>query len=452
MFIYLICSILFILALRKLSSVRTAINGNNFAIAGIAIAVISSFTSCTFDTKTLCIIAVIGFGGVIGWFITKKIKMKDLPQLVAAFHSLIGLAAVCTDTAIFLNPGVFNIGSFKSITSLIEIALGLAVGAITFAGSAVACLKLCEKLKSNSIKNIHILNILLVSALILSIFLFIKNTNILMFIMIVLISTILGCTMIVPISGADMPVIVSMLNSLSGWAATGIGLTLSNDLLIIVGALVGTSGAMLSNIMCKGMNRKLSSVVSVGFRNQHNQSKQISTQMLVNQCVAEDVVFMLENTNSVIIVPGYGMAVSQAQHVIKELFDKLLTRGINVKFAIHPVAGRMPGHMNVLLAEANIRDNFVYELDNINSEFASTDIVIVVGANDTVNPSAKDDKQSAIYGMPVLEVWKAKTVVVIKRSLNPGYAGIDNALFSKQNTLMLLGDAKKVINDIVKQL
>ena len=452
MIVHLVCAVLFILALRKLSSVRTAVKGNNLVIAGMTIATIATFTSYSFNSRGLWIIAVMSFGGFVGWVFTKKIKMKDLPQLVAAFHSLIGLSAVCTDTAIFLNPVMFNLHLDNNVSLSLEIVLGLAVGAITFAGSFVACLKLCGKFKNNNFSNIYILNTILVLMLILLTFLFIKDPKLHRLITIMLLSIVIGFTIIVPIGGADMPVIVSILNSLSGWAATGIGLTLSNNLLIIVGALVGTSGAMLSHIMCKGMNRNLVDVISVGFRSQQVGSKNMAVQSSVNLCTAEDIAFMLENACSVIVVPGYGMAVSQAQHGIKDLLDKLLSRDVNVKFAIHPVAGRMPGHMNVLLAEANISDNFVYELDNINNEFASTDIVIVVGANDTVNPSTKDDPQSPIYGMPVLEVWKAKTVVVIKRSLNPGYAGIDNPLFSKQNTLMLLGDAKKVINDIVKQL
>ena len=446
--IYLLCAVLFILALRGLSAIRSASRGNTLAIIGISIAILATFAKFSFNTKTLLTVGVITVGGIIGYLIANKVKMKDLPQLIAAFHSLIGLVAVCTDATILARHSEIIAFSQK-----IEIALGVAIGAITFSGSLVAFLKLQGITKNSFIKRISIINIFMCIALLMSILLFFVFTNILTFGTIILLATMFGYSMIIPIGGADMPVIVSMLNSYSGWATAGIGFTINSQLLIITGALVGTSGAILSYIMCKGMNRKLSQVVLVGFReNQHVINSTYKTAENVKLCNTEDVSYMLENASSIVIVPGYGMAVAQAQHAVKDLIDKLFTHNVTVKFAIHPVAGRMPGHMNVLLAEANISDDYVYELEDINNEFSATDIVIVVGANDITNPSAKDEPTSPIYGMPILEVWKAKTVIVIKRSLNAGYAGIDNPLFYKPNTLMLLGDAKKVLNNIVKFL
>lgn len=447
--LYLLSAVLFILALRELSSIRSAVRGNTFAIVGMAIATVATFIQFPINIKVLLVLCVIALGGILGYFIVRSIKMKDLPQLIAAFHSLIGLSAVCIDVSIFAILDTYT----TEFVKLVEIAFGVAIGAITFSGSLVAFLKLQNIIKNVKFKHMRVINITICLALLTTIFIFLYRPCILAFIILSLLAVVLGFSMIMPIGGADMPVIVSMLNSYSGWAASGIGFTIDNQLLVITGALVGTSGAILSHIMCKGMNRKLSQVLFVGF----TKVKQVTnssckTSEKVQLCSTEDVSYIIENANTVIIVPGYGMAVSQAQYVVKDLVDRLTMKNILVKFAIHPVAGRMPGHMNVLLAEANISDDYMYELDDINNEFLSSDLVIVVGANDITNPSAIEDPASPIYGMPILEVWKSKTVIVVKRSLNTGYAGIDNPLFYKHNTLMLLGDAKKVLNDVVKAL
>ena len=453
----LVSCICFILSLRGLSSIKTAKRGYQYAVLGITLAIIPKLIDFNLHSNTLIIVMItMGVASFIGYAIAKRISMKDLPQLVAAFHSLIGLAALCIDAAVLYNIHTIlqsNEVDEKGISVLtihtIWSAIGAIIGAMTFSGSVVAFGKLQGIIKSKFNK-LHLLNILLFISLLITFILFITTTNYYMFIALVISALLLGYCFILPIGGADMPVIVSLLNSLSGWAAASLGFP-NNNLLVIVGALVGTSGAILSYIMCKGMNRSLKEVLFTGFKNKNSSTSITKVQNNnAKTCAVEDASYLIYNANSVIIVPGYGMAVSQAQHALKELLNKLLASNITVKFAIHPVAGRMPGHMNVLLAEANINDDYVFELDDINNEFGATDVVLVVGANDITNPAAKDDPTSPIYGMPILEVWKSKTVIVIKRSLNSGYAGIDNPLFYKSNTLMLLGDAKKVIEQIVK--
>ena len=456
--IYLVCIILFILSLQGLSTISTSKRGNLYTVLGMSLAIITSLFSFVqmgiLSIKLQIVIWTIILGSTIGCGIAHRINMKDLPQLVAAFHSLIGLAAMCLDSAIYSSPETFGITEL-SLLSKIEISLGIAIGAITFSGSLIAFGKLQGLItgKTNVFKNINIINISLGTILFISIISFINYGSISLFVTIILVSLLLGYYLIIPIGGADMPVVVSILNSYSGWAATGIGLITNNYLLITVGALVGTSGAILSNIMCKGMNRSLVNVLFCGGKSSiqlSNNNTSINSQSSIKKCSIEDASYLLSNSNSVIIVPGYGMAVSQAQHALKELTEHLKSQDVNVKFAIHPVAGRMPGHMNVLLAEANINDDDVFELEDINHKFSSTDITLVVGANDITNPAAKDDPTSPIYGMPILEVWKSTTVIVIKRSLNSGYAGIENSLFYKTNTLMLLGDAKKILEQIIK--
>ena len=443
--------VFFILSLRGLSSIKTAKKGYQYAVLGIVLAILPKIMDFNLSGNTAIIIITMVIASCIGYVIAKRISMKDLPQLVAAFHSLIGLAALCIDAAVLYNIHIVLQNSEKNIGSIpiIGSAIGAIIGAITFSGSVVAFGKLQGIIKGR-FNNLYLVNILLFISLITTLILFIMNNNYYMFIALVVSALLLGYCVILPIGGADMPVIVSLLNSLSGWAAASLGFP-NNNLLVIVGALVGTSGAILSYIMCKGMNRSLKEVLFTGFKSKYvttsnNQVQNNNAKI----CAVEDASYLIYNANSVIIVPGYGMAVSQAQHALKELLNKLLASNITVKFAIHPVAGRMPGHMNVLLAEANINDDYVFELDDINNEFGATDVVLVVGANDITNPAAKDDPTSPIYGMPILEVWKSKTVIVIKRSLNTGYAGIDNPLFYKSNTLMLLGDAKKIIEQIVK--
>lgn len=444
-FLDLISCICFILSLKGLSSIKTAKRGYYCAILGILLAVFPRLLHFNIISYTFFIfIITIGIASFVGYVIANKISMKDLPQLVAAFHSLIGLSALCIDSSRLYSKSY----NFDNIDTL-EIAVGAIIGAITFSGSLVAFGKLQGIIKGNFNK-LKIVNILSFVILIITCTSFVLYHNSHIFILLVISALLLGYCFILPIGGADMPVIVSLLNSLSGWAAVSLGFP-NNNLLIIVGTLVGTSGAILSYIMCKGMNRSLKEVLFTGFKNKcDNTSINKVQNNNVKTCAVEDASYIIYNANSIIIVPGYGMAVSQAQHALKELINKLILNNITVKFAIHPVAGRMPGHMNVLLAEANINDEYVFELDDINNDFGSTDIVLVVGANDITNPSAKDDPTSPIYGMPILEVWKARTVIVIKRSLKSGYAGIDNPLFYKNNTLMLLGDAKKVIEQIVK--
>ncbi|MDR1488722.1 MAG: NAD(P)(+) transhydrogenase (Re/Si-specific) subunit beta [Holosporales bacterium] len=458
-YLYLISAILFILSLRGLSSAKSSQIGNMLGMFGMGIAIITTICLPSVMTYKFIIIGL-ALGGVVGYLIAKRVNMTDLPQLIAAFHSLVGLAAVCVALSAFYNPGSFGIFNLIPKVSLVEMSLGAAIGAITLAGSIVAFGKLSGFIKGKTLlfKFQHKLNLIIGIVLVLLIILFIKSQSETIFITTIIFSVILGFFLIMPIGGADMPVIVSMLNSYSGWAAAGIGLTIQNDLLIITGALVGTSGAILSHIMCKGMNRSLINVMIGGL----GESATIETTFEtggpkshignVKLCSPEDAAFIIKNAETVVIVPGYGMAVSQAQHVIKQITDICKADGIKTRFAIHPVAGRMPGHMNVLLAEANIDYDDVLEIDEINHDFANTDVAIVVGANDITNPAAKNDPTSPIYGMPILDVEKARTVLFVKRSLGSGYAGIDNSLFYKSNTMMILGDAKTVSENILRAM
>ncbi len=455
---YLISGILFILALRGLSSPETSRQGNLFGIIGMAIAIIVTFISIgNFSTGFLYLLIFLLIGGSLGAFIAFKIPMTAMPELVAGFHSLVGLAAVFVAISAFLNPEVFNLGSVGNIkiASLIEMSLGASIGAITFTGSIIAFLKLRGLMSGNPItfRGQHYLNLLLGLSVVVLIFYLCKIQLNSLFWFIILISFLLGVLLIIPIGGADMPVVISMLNSYSGWAAAGIGFTLENTALIITGALVGSSGAILSYIMCKGMNRSFFSVILGGFggTDQKSTSKN-KDQKPVKSGNADDAAFLMKNASSVIIVPGYGMAVAQAQHALREMVDALKKSGVKVSYAIHPVAGRMPGHMNVLLAEANVPYDEVFELEEINNDFANCDVAYVIGANDVTNPVAKTDPQSPIYGMPILDVEKSKSVLFVKRSLSPGYAGIDNDLFYRENTLMLFADAKKMTEDITKNL
>jgi H+-translocating NAD(P) transhydrogenase subunit beta len=402
------------------------------------------------------VIGGLGIGGGIGAVIAKRVPMTSMPQLVAAFHSLVGMAAVMVAAAALYAPQAFGIGSVGAIkgASLFEMGLGVIIGAITFTGSVIAFLKLDGRMSGKPIllPFRHEINITLALALLLFLVLFIKTESYFLFWAMVTLSFILGVTLIIPIGGADMPVVVSMLNSYSGWAAAGIGFTLGNLALIITGALVGSSGAILSYIMCKGMNRSFFSVIVGGFGGETATVAGAIEQRPVKQGSAEDAAFIMKNAAKVIIVPGYGMAVAQAQHALREMADQLKVAGVEVKYAIHPVAGRMPGHMNVLLAEANVPYDEVFELEDINSEFANADVAFVIGANDVTNPAAKTDKTSAIYGMPILDVEKAGTVLFIKRGMGSGYAGVENQLFFKDNTLMLFADAKKMVENIVKAM
>ena len=456
---YLVSGILFILALRGLSSPDTSRKGNYFGIAGMIIAIIVTFLSIgNFSTSLVYVIIFLVIGGAIGAFIAFKIPMTAMPELVAGFHSLVGLAAVFVAIAAFLNPGAFNLGNIGNIklSSLIEMSIGAAVGAITFSGSIIAFLKLRGIMSGSPItfSGQHFLNLILGVGIFVLIFYLCKTQSTNIFWTIITISFLVGVLLIIPIGGADMPVVISMLNSYSGWAAAGIGFTLENTALIITGALVGSSGAILSYIMCKAMNRSFISVILGGFGadNSADEKKEKEDQKPVKSGNAEDAAFLMKNASSVIIVPGYGMAVAQAQHALREMVDKLKKNDIKVTYAIHPVAGRMPGHMNVLLAEANVPYDEVFELEDINNDFANSDVAFVIGANDVTNPVAKTDPKSPIFGMPVLDVEKCKSVLFVKRSLSPGYAGIDNELFYKDNTLMLFADAKKMTEDIVKNL
>ena len=456
---YLVSGILFILALRGLSSPDTSRQGNYFGIVGMIIAIIVTFLSIgNFSTSLIYVIMFLVIGGAIGAFIAFKIPMTAMPELVAGFHSLVGLAAVFVAIAAFLNPEAFNLGSVGAIklASLIEMSIGAAVGAITFSGSIIAFLKLRGIMSGSPItfSGQHFLNLTLGIGIFVLIFYLCKTQSANIFWLVVIISFLVGVLLIIPIGGADMPVVISMLNSYSGWAAAGIGFTLENTALIITGALVGSSGAILSYIMCKAMNRSFFSVILGGFGadNSLSNSKDKKDQKPVKSGNAEDAAFLMKNASSVIIVPGYGMAVAQAQHALREMVDKLKKNDIKVTYAIHPVAGRMPGHMNVLLAEANVPYDEVFELEDINNDFANSDVAFVIGANDVTNPVAKTDPKSPIFGMPVLDVEKCKSVLFVKRSLSPGYAGIDNELFYKDNTLMLFADAKKMTEDIVKNL
>ena len=456
---YLISGILFILALRGLSSPDTSRQGNYFGIAGMIIAIVVTFLSVgNFSTSLVYVIIFLIIGGAIGAFIAFKIPMTAMPELVAGFHSLVGLAAVFVAIAAYLNPEAFNLGNIGNIklASLIEMSIGAAVGAITFSGSIIAFLKLRGIMSGSPItfSGQHFLNLILGIAIFVLIFYLCKTQSDNIFWTLIAISFLVGVLLIVPIGGADMPVVISMLNSYSGWAAAGIGFTLENTALIITGALVGSSGAILSYIMCKAMNRSFVSVILGGFGadNSSDDLKEKKDQKPVKSGNAEDAAFLMKNASSVIIVPGYGMAVAQAQHALREMVDKLKKNDIKVTYAIHPVAGRMPGHMNVLLAEANVPYDEVFELEDINNDFANSDVAFVIGANDVTNPVAKTDPKSPIFGMPVLDVEKCKSVLFVKRSLSPGYAGIDNELFYKDNTLMLFADAKKMTEDIVKNL
>ena len=454
---YLISGILFILALRGLSSPETSRQGNLFGIIGMTIAIIVTFIAVgNFSTGFLYLLVFLLIGGSLGAFIAFKIPMTAMPELVAGFHSLVGLAAVFVAISAFLNPEVFNLGLVGNIkiASLIEMSLGASIGAITFTGSIIAFLKLRGIMSGNPITFIgqHYLNLLLGLSVLVLIFYLCKIQLANLFWLIIIISFLLGILLIIPIGGADMPVVISMLNSYSGWAAAGIGFTLENTALIITGALVGSSGAILSYIMCKGMNRSFFSVILGGFggTDQTSTFSKRKDQKPVKNGNADDAAFLMKNASSVIIVPGYGMAVAQAQHALREMVDALKKNGVKVSYAIHPVAGRMPGHMNVLLAEANVPYDEVFELEEINNDFANCDVAYVIGANDVTNPVAKTDPQSPIYGMPVLDVEKSKSVLFVKRSLSPGYAGIDNDLFYRENTLMLFADAKKMTEDIIK--
>jgi len=456
---YLISGILFILALRGLSSPDTSRQGNYFGIAGMIIAIAVTFLSVgNISTSLVYVIIFLVIGGAIGAIIAFKIPMTAMPELVAGFHSLVGLAAVFVAIAAYLNPEAFNLGNIGNIklASLIEMSFGATVGAITFSGSIIAFLKLRGIMSGSPItfSGQHFLNLILGIVIFVLIFYLCKTQSDNIFWTLIAISFIVGVLLIVPIGGADMPVVISMLNSYSGWAAAGIGFTLENTALIITGALVGSSGAILSYIMCKAMNRSFVSVILGGFGadNSSDDTKDKRDQKPVKSGNAEDAAFLMKNASSVIIVPGYGMAVAQAQHALREMVDKLKKNDIKVTYAIHPVAGRMPGHMNVLLAEANVPYDEVFELEDINNDFANSDVAFVIGANDVTNPVAKTDPKSPIFGMPVLDVEKCKSVLFVKRSLSPGYAGIDNELFYKDNTLMLFADAKKMTEDIVKNL
>jgi H+-translocating NAD(P) transhydrogenase subunit beta len=456
---YLISGILFILALRGLSSPDTSRQGNYFGIVGMIIAIAVSFLSVdSFSASIGYVFLFLIIGGAIGAFIAFKIPMTAMPELVAGFHSLVGLAAVFVAIAAFLNPQAFNLGSIGDIklASLIEMSIGAAVGAITFSGSIIAFLKLRGIMSGSPITfaGQHYLNLILGVTIFVLIFYLCKSQTNSLFWTVIMVSFLIGVLLIIPIGGADMPVVISMLNSYSGWAAAGIGFTLENTALIITGALVGSSGAILSYIMCKAMNRSFVSVILGGFGadNSSDDSKNNKDQKPVKNGNAEDAAFLMKNASSVIIVPGYGMAVAQAQHALREMVDKLKKNDIKVTYAIHPVAGRMPGHMNVLLAEANVPYDEVFELEDINNDFANSDVAFVIGANDVTNPAAKTDPKSPIFGMPVLDVEKCKSVLFVKRSLSPGYAGVDNELFYKDNTLMLFADAKKMTEDIVKNL
>ena len=454
--LYLTSAFLFILALRGLSHPESSRMGNIFGITGMVIAIV---TTLMFKTVLSYyeIGAAILIGGFIGGLIAIKIEMTALPQLVAAFHSLVGLAAVFVAGAAFYDPVSFNIGNFGAIpsSSLIEMSIGTFIGAITFSGSILAFGKLQGMISGRPIvfKFQHLINAMIFLFILFLIFIFVLNQSPAVFWSIVIVSVVLGILVVIPIGGADMPVVISMLNSYSGWAACGIGFTLSNNLLIITGALVGSSGAILSYIMSKGMNRSILNVVLGGFGGEQSESKsQDNSDKVVKQGNAEDAAYILKNADSVIIVPGYGMAVAQAQHALREMGDILKKEGISVRYAIHPVAGRMPGHMNVLLAEANVPYEEVLELDEINQDFPMTEVSFVIGANDVTNPAAKTDEASPIYGMPILDVEKSQTVLFIKRSMATGYSGVDNELFYRDNTTMLFGDAKKMCENIVKSL
>ncbi len=456
---YIIAAILFILALRGLSSPETSRRGNLYGIIGMVLAIATTFFTLedkSFGTWGLVFLGI-AVGGVPGVLIARRIEMTAMPQLVAAFHSLVGLSAVFIAWAAFLAPEAFKIGTAGHIhgQSIFEMAIGVAIGAITFSGSVIAGLKLSGRMSGKPIMlpMRHQVNLGLGLAVVLLVgMLATGEQHWSVFFILTIIAFALGFLLIIPIGGGDMPVVVSMLNSYSGWAAAGIGFTLQNMALIITGALVGSSGAILSYIMCKGMNRNFLSVILGGFGGEDDAGAASGggEERPVKQGSAEDAAFVMKNAGKVIIIPGYGMAVAQAQHALREMVDVLKGEGVEVKYAIHPVAGRMPGHMNVLLAEANVPYDEVFELEDINSEFRTADVAFVIGANDVTNPAAKTDQSSAIYGMPILDVENAGTVLFVKRSMAAGYAGVQNELFFKDNTMMLFGDAKKMCEEIVK--
>ena len=455
--LYLVASVCFIMALRGLSSPETSRQGNFYGMAGMVIAIATTLALPVVQSYWMIVLGI-AIGGAVGYVIAKKIEMTALPQLVAAFHSLVGLAAVCVALAAYYAPDAYGIGIRGAIAkgSLVEMALGTAIGAITFTGSVVAFAKLQGLVSGKPLvfPFQHQLNAglgLLTAVLI--IWLVQSNSDAALWLIIV-VALALGFLLILPIGGADMPVVISMLNSYSGWAAAGIGFTLQNNLLIITGALVGSSGAILSYIMCKGMNRSIFNVILGGFGGESAAAAAGGAveRGTVKAGSAEDAAYIMKNAQSVIIVPGYGMAVAQAQHALREMADLLKKEGVEVKYAIHPVAGRMPGHMNVLLAEANVPYDEVFELEDINRDFQTADVAFVIGANDVTNPAAKTDPASPIYGMPILDVEKAKTVFFIKRSMASGYAGVENELFFRPNTMMLFGDAKKVTEEVVKSM
>ncbi len=466
---YLVSGVLFILALRGLSSPETSRQGNTFGMIGMAIAIATTLLLVDLDMTTLIIIvAAVVIGGGIGALIARSIKMTAMPQLVAAFHSLVGLAAVAVAAAAFYAPESFGIAEHENVgayllrqpihmQSLIELSLGAAIGAITFTGSVIAFAKLNGNMSGAPIMlpGRHLINIAIALAIVALIVMMMRAYGTIEwhFWALAALSLLIGVLLIIPIGGADMPVVVSMLNSYSGWAAAALGFTLENVALIITGALVGSSGAILSYIMCKGMNRSFISVILGGFGTADGGAAAAKTETRpVKQGSADDAAFIMKNASKVIIVPGYGMAVAQAQHSVREMADMLKKEGVEVKYAIHPVAGRMPGHMNVLLAEANVPYDEVFELEDINNEFSQCDVAYVIGANDVTNPVAKTDPQSPIFGMPILDVEKAKTVLFVKRGMGSGYAGVENELFFRDNTMMLFGDAKKMTDEIVKGL
>jgi len=462
---YIVSGVLFILALRGLSSPVTSRRGNNLGMVGMAIAIgvtlLTLLSQGLLDTVTLgLILGGVAVGGIVGAVIARRVAMTSMPQLVAAFHSLVGLAACLVAVAAIYTPAAYGIlGDDGRVhtQSLIELAVGLAIGAVTFTGSVIAFAKLNGNMSGASIllPARHLINILLGLAIVALVVVLVMSGGqaIWAFWGIFALALVIGITLIIPIGGADMPVVVSMLNSYSGWAAAALGFTLENTTLIITGALVGSSGAILSYIMCKGMNRSFISVILGGFGADIAAGPAGAAETRpVKQGSADDAAFIMKNASKVIIVPGYGMAVSQAQHALREMADKLKEEGVEVKYAIHPVAGRMPGHMNVLLAEANVPYDEVFELEDINSEFSTADVAFVIGANDVTNPAAKTDPTSAIFGMPILDVEKARTVLFVKRGMSSGYAGVENELFFRDNTMMLFGDAKKMVEGIVKGL
>ncbi|WP_066686581.1 NAD(P)(+) transhydrogenase (Re/Si-specific) subunit beta [Caulobacter sp. CCH9-E1] len=464
--LYLVSGVLFILALRGLSSPETSRKGNTYGMVGMAIAVATVLSTLwsqgALDAVTLGLIAAgVAVGGGVGAVIARRVPMTSMPQLVAAFHSLVGMAACLVAVAAIYTPAAYGIVGADGhihLNSLIELSLGLAIGAITFTGSVIAFAKLNGNMSGAPIllPARHLLNILIAAGIVALIVALVVSGGQAKWAFwgIFALSLLIGVTLIIPIGGADMPVVVSMLNSYSGWAAAALGFTLENTTLIITGALVGSSGAILSYIMCKGMNRSFVSVILGGFGADAaaaGPGGKVETRP-VKQGSADDAAFIMKNASKVIIVPGYGMAVSQAQHALREMADKLKEEGVEVKYAIHPVAGRMPGHMNVLLAEANVPYDEVFELEDINSEFSTADVAFVIGANDVTNPAAKTDPQSPIFGMPILDVEKARTVLFVKRGMSSGYAGVENELFFKDNTMMLFADAKKMVEGIVKGL